>query len=155
LGKICLFAADDNSSRIGKAYFIILFGKGVGMKFLGLLIASLLISSCAHQKSGTQKCTNNEGEAKACHQKKEECVKTKFDKIDKNKDGKLSKKEFTAHAEEKFKEMDTNKDKNVTMEEFKAFHEEGNKCSGEKCSGAKCVHPDGSAPAATPAPAAK
>ncbi len=42
-------------------------------------------------------------------------------KIDTNKDGKISKQEWSTHHEQRFAEIDANRDGNLTKEEFKAF----------------------------------
>ena len=46
-----------------------------------------------------------------------------FEKLDTDKDGKISKAESMAAAEKKFTEMDANKDGFVTKEEGKAHHD--------------------------------
>lgn len=47
----------------------------------------------------------------------------KFDKIDTNKDGVISKQEFDAHNNEWFTKMDTNKDGSISKDEKKAAKE--------------------------------
>ena len=46
-----------------------------------------------------------------------------FEKLDTDKDGKISEAEQVAHAKERFAAMDANKDGFVTKEEGKAHHE--------------------------------
>lgn len=46
-----------------------------------------------------------------------------FEKLDTDKDGKISKAESVAAAEKRFNETDTNKDGFVTKEESKAHHD--------------------------------
>ena len=48
-------------------------------------------------------------------------MKRMLQKIDTNKDGKISKQEWSTHHEQRFAEIDANKDGNLTKEEFKAF----------------------------------
>ena len=46
-----------------------------------------------------------------------------FDKVDTDKDGKISKAEFSAKGDEMFAESDANKDGFITREEGRAAHE--------------------------------
>lgn len=46
-----------------------------------------------------------------------------FEKVDTDKDGKISRAEFAAKGDEMFKEADTNNDGFITKEEGKAAHE--------------------------------
>jgi len=45
-----------------------------------------------------------------------------FEKIDTDKDGKISKQEWQAHHDEKFAELDADKDGAISQDEFKAHH---------------------------------
>ncbi len=46
-----------------------------------------------------------------------------LEKIDTDKDGKISKQEWLSHHEAKFAELDADKDGSITKEEFKSHHE--------------------------------
>ncbi len=57
-------------------------------------------------------------------------------KADTNKDGVITKAEFTAHANVKFAALDTNKDGKISSAEMKTHHE--GKCGEGKCGEGKC-----------------
>ena len=53
--------------------------------------------------------------------------KEMFQKMDQNKDGKISKEEWNAFHESRFTELDKNKDGSVTEEELAEFHKDKHK----------------------------
>jgi Ca2+-binding EF-hand superfamily protein len=64
-----------------------------------------------------------------------EDVDAKFQMMDKNGDGKISKDEHEDAAEEKFKRMDTNHDDKLTAAEMDAAHEKMMGKAGERAGG--------------------
>ena len=80
-----------------------------------LLIASMMfVVSCAHHGGKASKCGGK-----------------RWEKMDTNKDGKVSKEEFIKMKTEKFMKMDANNDGAVTLEEKKAWKK--SKKKGCKC----------------------
>jgi hypothetical protein len=61
---------------------------------------------------------------KGGHQGMKGLMHTKMlEKIDTDKDGKISKQEWQAHHDERFAELDADKDGAISQEEFKAHHQ--------------------------------
>jgi Ca2+-binding EF-hand superfamily protein len=81
-----------------------------GLAMLGL--SMFVVSGVEAQEEG-HKCPMKEGK----HHVK------KFEKMDENKDGSVTKAEFDAMHQAHFIKMDQNKDGAVSLDEMKAFHE--------------------------------
>ena len=77
------------------------------MKIISLIIAFAFLTACGHGK----------------HYKK------RWEKMDADKDGKVSEKEYMSHKNKKFTEMDSDKDGFVTTEEKKAYKKQ---CKSKK-----------------------
>jgi hypothetical protein len=58
--------------------------------------------------------------------------KMMMEKMDANKDGQISKEEWTKHHEEMFTKLDANADGNITKEEFQAHHKQMKDKMGKK-----------------------
>lgn len=85
-----------------------------------MVLLALSVSSCStiHGWFHCKKCS------------KSKCAKRWLAKKDKNKDGKVSRKEWMAHKKKKFGMLDANKDGYITADEMKMYR------SKKKCS--KC-----------------
>ena len=93
------------------------------MKISALIVLLGLIgTSCSH----FSKC-HRHGK-KDCHRY--------FEKMDKNEDGMISKKEWNAKSKKKFKRMDADGNGKISAEEWKMGKKK--KCSKKKCSKSSC-----------------
>lgn len=101
----------------------------------------LTLSLLATLASGAAFASNHEGEGHKDKGYKGKKIEKMIEKMDTNKDGEISKDEFTAHHEKKFNEMDTNKDGKVSKQEgeefYKAMKEKREKMKKEKGEHAK------------------
>jgi len=79
----------------------------------GLVIVSLSLFMVGSVQAEEHKCPMKDGK----HQVK------KFEKMDENKDGSVTKAEFDAMHQAHFVKMDQNKDGAISSDEMKAFHE--------------------------------
>lgn len=87
------------------------------MKVLVILASFLFLGACAHH--------GHHGHHKSkCGSK---CSK-KWEKMDTNKDGKVSKDEFMSGKQEKFAKMDVNKDGFITKEDREAAKKDCKSC---------------------------
>lgn len=83
-------------------------------------------------------CAHKHGEKKCCHGKKaHHKVEKMFDKMDTDKDGSISKKEFDAKHGNMFGTMDSNKDGKISKEEALAHKKSHHDHKGHKHDGKK------------------
>ena len=80
---------------------------------VGLVIVSFSLFMMGTVQAEEHKCPMKEGKHHA----------KKFEKMDTNKDGSVTKAEFDAMHQAHFEKMDGNKDGAVSADEMKAFHE--------------------------------
>ena len=83
------------------------------------LALALIFGLCACSiQLGEKKC-----QMKPCHKEGAKMFEKMFSESDTDKNGKISKKEWTNSHNGKFAEIDANKDGNLTKEEMKSMHE--------------------------------
>ena len=78
-------------------------------------IFALSMAACAHGGKGHHKGHEGHGKSHSCKHGK------KWEKMDANSDGSVSKAEFEKAGADKFAKMDANKDGKVTKEEKMAY----------------------------------
>jgi hypothetical protein len=97
------------------------------------LVTVLSITGMAFAQSGVQGKGGQQGTAPIMG------GQLRFDSIDANHDGKISKEEFLAHAEEMFKSMDANGDGVLLKDELTCCKGTGKGCAGcPECPGGGC-----------------